>query len=97
MTDFTGAPCIGNPELFDASTWQSASVALEACKNCPFRYECLVVVDPAASWYEGVVGGMLWVCGKPMVKEWRRIKPERRPFADIETTTFYMNTRKTDG
>lgn len=84
------APCAGKPELFDADNWTDSTMGLEYCRKCPFRLQCLDLVDPAANWYEGVVGGMLWVNGKPMLKEWRKMNADTRPFADPETTIYYM-------
>ena len=56
MSDFK---CQGlDPAFFD---WEEyAEDALKVCATCPKQQECLDIVDPAASFYDGTVGGALW-------------------------------------
>lgn len=38
--------------------------ALRACNACPVTEQCLLTVDPANTWFDGVCGGRLWRNGR---------------------------------
>ncbi len=55
------AACIGhNPTLFDATEYPQALAALAVCGTCTIKVECLAVVRPGPSWFDGVAGGLVW-------------------------------------
>ena len=94
MSDFENAPCIGKANLIDAVTWRDAAPALnDCCRVCPYRLQCLIEVNPASSWYEGVCGGIVWLNGKPQEKEYSHLHPLHRPYADFEALNEYKNWR----
>lgn len=51
-------------ELFDNEF--TYGMALAICQDCPVKDWCLDWVDPARSYYDGVVGGVAWADGRPM-------------------------------
>lgn len=56
------ARCIGqDPLLFDIE--EAYPLAFDLCDACPVQLWCLETVNPAASWYDGVVGGLVWKDG----------------------------------
>ena len=38
--------------------------ALQNCRQCPYRAECLERVQPARDYYDGVCGGYVWLNGQ---------------------------------
>ena len=62
---YAQAACLNaDPVLFDAVTHESAHEALQMCRRCPVKTECLMVVAPARNHFDGVVGGLIWFNGK---------------------------------
>lgn len=96
MTDFSNVPCSGNIGYVEILNWKQAKSYLDGCAMCPLRMKCLETVQPDKHWSDGVVGGYLWLNGKPMIKEYERIDPLDRPYADTETLTAYMNRKNND-
>lgn len=63
------------PHLFDVSRLEDAEPALEYCRGCPVIAECLDVVNPQVSGYDGVAGGMVWSRGSRVrapKRKWER-------------------------
>ncbi|GAA1221532.1 hypothetical protein GCM10009665_09680 [Kitasatospora nipponensis] len=59
------AACAGLPaRTVFATRLQQAGPALGRCARCPVDRECLAVVEPAHSWFDGVCGGSLWRNGR---------------------------------
>ncbi|WP_431770865.1 hypothetical protein [Streptomyces cucumeris] len=63
------APCAGDfrftPEETAAEAPTEPLVALLAiCRDCPFRAQCVDLVLPSASLFDGVCGGRLWRDGQ---------------------------------
>ncbi|WP_442737905.1 hypothetical protein ACQUSN_07295 [Streptomyces pseudogriseolus] len=63
------APCAGDfrftPEETTAEAPTEPLVALLAvCRDCPFRAQCIDLVLPSASLFDGVCGGRLWRDGQ---------------------------------
>ncbi|MDQ0990694.1 hypothetical protein [Streptomyces sp. V3I7] len=63
------APCAGDfrftPEETTAEAPTKPLVALLAvCRDCPFRAQCIDLVLPSASLFDGVCGGRLWHNGQ---------------------------------
>ncbi|MBZ9641379.1 hypothetical protein [Streptomyces sp. PSKA30] len=63
------APCAGDfrftPEETTAEAPTEPLVALLAvCRDCPFRAQCIDLVLPSASLFDGVCGGRLWRNGQ---------------------------------
>ncbi|NWF26940.1 WhiB family transcriptional regulator [Streptomyces sp. PKU-EA00015] len=59
------AACAQLPErsIFTRSRSEAEPV-LRACNQCPIRRECVTVVDPEHTWFDGVSGGRLWRNGR---------------------------------
>lgn len=60
------AACVGmDPAYFDESTnTPAAQFALSVCRRCPVRAECIEVLKPGESYYDGVAGGFIWTGGR---------------------------------
>ncbi|MGD6751924.1 hypothetical protein [Streptomyces sp. BH105] len=63
------APCAGDfrftPEETTAEAPTEPLVALlSVCRDCPFRVQCIDLVLPSASLFDGVCGGRLWRNGQ---------------------------------
>lgn len=55
------AACAGEkPSLFDFMTYPEASEALRICGNCRFTVECMDLVKPSKSSFDGVAAGVVW-------------------------------------
>lgn len=55
------AACLGHdPRLFDATAYPQAHAAIAVCAMCRIHDECLAVVRPGPSWFDGVAGGIVW-------------------------------------
>jgi hypothetical protein len=55
------AACIGHdPALFDITEYPRALAALAVCGTCTIKVQCLAVVRPGPSWFDGVAGGIVW-------------------------------------
>jgi hypothetical protein len=75
------AACIGvDPSMFDEQTYSpTAIIALRYCAGCPVRSECIEVVKPGESYYDGVAGGFVWARGRALkVRETIPLSPKRR-------------------
>lgn len=90
MPNFENVPCYDRDDFVTAMTWTQAKAALTLCSGCPVRRDCLDFVDPLHNWSDGVIGGYLWLNGKPMTKEYERQHPLLKPFADHETLAAYL-------
>lgn len=53
-----------DPEMFDHPEFPLP--ALKICRTCDVRAWCLRQVNPAAHFYDGIVGGHAWKDGKPL-------------------------------
>lgn len=58
------AKCGGMPALFDSTDPMDFLAAEGFCLQCPVKAECLEVVAPAESWYDGTCGGQFYVDGE---------------------------------
>lgn len=59
------AACADLPQRFVFTKVPSeAEPVLRACNHCPIREECVAVVDPMRTWFDGVSGGRLWRNGR---------------------------------
>ncbi|MEU7640968.1 hypothetical protein AB0C11_33705 [Streptomyces sp. NPDC039016] len=64
------APCAGdvrftpNDATEDSLGAPQARTLLRICQNCPFRAQCISLVLPRASHFDGVCGGRLWLNGQ---------------------------------
>jgi len=68
------ANCIDKPaRYFDETEYDSiiAEAALSICSECKVQEECLLVVNPSNSFYDGIVGGIIFKNGKIQKKEKR--------------------------
>ena len=53
--------CAGqDPAMFDATTFPAARKALAWCSICPITEECLAIIRPQRTWFDGVAGGIVW-------------------------------------
>lgn len=60
---YNEAACLdADPQLFDATipTTKNAELALGYCKTCPVVAECLTVLKPDRSQYDGIAGNLVW-------------------------------------
>lgn len=63
------APCRDLPSgLFDMVEWPDAELGLSACQTCTMKVECLKLVDPLRSYFDGIAGGYVWIDGN--IKQW---------------------------
>lgn len=61
FADLSGAACRGiEPSIFDAYEFPAALLALGFCAQCPIKQQCLDVVRPSKSFFDGVAGGVVW-------------------------------------
>ena len=61
---YDNARCGGMSALFDSTDPVDYLTGAEPlCLMCPVRAECLTVVDPANSWYDGTCAGKFYVDG----------------------------------
>lgn len=51
-----------NPLFFEVQDWYQ--YGLEYCDRCPVQAWCLELVDPAAHYFDGVAGGLIWQNGR---------------------------------
>ncbi len=64
------APCAGNRRFTPDDASEDSLRApqtldlLKVCRVCPFRAECISLVLPRASRFDGVCGGRLWCDGQ---------------------------------
>jgi hypothetical protein len=61
IADLSAAACRGiEPGLFDHNRFPEASLALYYCQRCAIVEECLAVVRPSKSHFDGVAGAVVW-------------------------------------
>lgn len=59
--DLSVAACVGaDPALFDDCTFPQAQLALTFCERCPVTQQCIDMVRPSKSFFDGVAGGVVW-------------------------------------
>jgi len=69
------APCIGaEPMYFDQVEPNCmAEEALTYCARCPVKAECVMIVKPHESYFDGICGGIIWKNGRPVGS---KVKPK---------------------
>lgn len=78
------AACLGHdPRLFDATSYPQALAALAVCAMCHVKIECLQVVRPGPSWFDGVAGGTVFRNGYQVRKD-NSSRGDRRRMDDGE-------------
>lgn len=61
VADLSAAACVGaDPALFDGYTYPQAHLALTYCERCPVRQQCMDMVRPSKSFFDGVAAGIVW-------------------------------------
>ena len=61
IADLSDAACVGvEPAVFDHYRYPEASLALHYCQRCAIVEQCLTVVRPSKSNFDGVAGGVVW-------------------------------------
>ena len=61
IADLSAAACVGvEPSVFDHYRYPEASLALYYCQKCSIVEDCLTVVRPSKSNFDGVAGGVVW-------------------------------------
>lgn len=61
IADMSAAACIGvEPSVFDHYRYPEASLALYYCQKCSIVEDCLTIVRPSKSNFDGVAGGVVW-------------------------------------
>lgn len=53
-------------DLFISADPMEMAVALADCRGCPVKAECLQVVQPRRSYFDGVCAGLAWLDGIPV-------------------------------
>jgi hypothetical protein len=68
------------PYLFEETQyWNLVSdLALNICCICTVKEDCLMVVNPTESYYDGVAGGMIFKNGEIVSREKPVVKPKVR-------------------
>jgi hypothetical protein len=63
---YSQAVCVdANPMYFDQIEHNKlAKEALNYCAVCPVRKQCLMVVKPRESYFDGICGGVIWRNGQ---------------------------------
>lgn len=72
------------PDIFDAIRATEAEPGLQVCSLCESKAECLNQVDPANNNFDGIVGGAIWINGKP----------QRYRIQDPNVIAEYLSTAK---
>lgn len=75
---YSQASCLdASPHLFDEINPDDiyAKAALEYCSACPVTKECLMIVKPAESYFDGICGGTVWKNGQPARSKPKPIEP----------------------
>lgn len=56
------------PEFFESTDPQSlfAMAALDSCRVCTVRKECLMVLSPTTMYFDGICGGQIFIHGNPI-------------------------------
>jgi hypothetical protein len=63
------APCRQFPaEAFDMVEYPLTDLGLSVCEGCTQKVECLKLVDPLRSYFDGIAGGYVWKDGS--INEW---------------------------
>jgi hypothetical protein len=61
------AHCTGHGgNLWTSPDPMDMAVALGDCAGCPVKRECLDIVQPRRSLFDGVCGGQAWLDGRPV-------------------------------
>ncbi|MFJ7422708.1 hypothetical protein ACIQXD_29515 [Streptomyces uncialis] len=68
------APCAAVPGFVlpegsrstDMALIRKASLAMDHCQTCPYRSECIDLVQPGQAGFDGIAGGRLWINGHPV-------------------------------
>ncbi|WP_405803449.1 hypothetical protein [Streptomyces sp. NBC_01187] len=62
------APCVGDlrfaPTEATEETVRDSRDLLTVCQGCPFRAQCIGLVQPRHSRFDGICGGRLWLDGE---------------------------------
>lgn len=62
------APCVGDlrftPNDATADSLSETRDLLKVCQDCPFRAQCIGLVLPRHSLFDGICGGRLWLNGQ---------------------------------
>lgn len=66
---YENANCHDDFVLFETQEFYLVKRALEVCNGCSVRRECIEVISPYQTFFDGVAGGFLW-------KEGRRVNVE---------------------
>ena len=73
------AKCTDDTILFETQEKYLVKQALLVCNECPVRKECIEVISPYQTLYDGVAGGFLWKDGKRVNVEGQTLlEPEQR-------------------
>ena len=78
---YAEAACVGKPPyLFDVTEYWNliSDLALNMCCICPVKEDCLIVVNPTESYYDGIAGGMIFKNGEIVSREKPLSKPKLR-------------------
>lgn len=66
--------CIGkDPRLWDAVSIKGTEQALEVCRMCMCRQQCIAWMQPTRRFYTGVVGGRIYLNGVQVTINDRRL------------------------
>jgi len=61
IADLSAAACVGvEPSVFDHNRYPEASLALHYCQQCSVVEQCLAIVRPSKSNFDGVAGAVVW-------------------------------------
>lgn len=80
-TLYSLAPCIDSePIYFDQIEHNAlAEEALNHCAVCPVKAECVMIVQPHTSYFDGICGGIIWKNGRPVGSKAPRPRIEEQP------------------
>lgn len=53
-----------------------AEEALTYCARCPVKAECVMIVKPHESYFDGICGGIIWKNGRPVGSKMKPKKEE---------------------
>lgn len=84
------ALCVNEePKLFDTTNWLNAP-ALQICRDCPIKQECVETVNPVRTFFDGIAGGFIWLNGRALVKEYLSLPASVRPYANYRGIVNYL-------
>ncbi len=78
---YADAACLGKPPiLFDQTEFDSlyTELALQICAKCKVQEDCLLIVNPTNTYFDGIAGGIIFKNGEIVDKSTLPKSPKLR-------------------